>query len=1071
VQFNQYPDYIFVDPLLDPKKPVKILTDTLQPTHTDEQGQAEFDLNLSRFEKATYRLTFYAEGFEADGGRSVTTQSSVLVSPLSYFVGYKPEGDLNYIKQNSQQGVNFIAINPQLKPVVLDHLKIQLIALHPVTTLVKKPDGTYQYQSIMQSNIVSTKPFIIDEQGTHYTLPTEQIGNFAISILDEKNTELSRFNMSVVGASQLSLAKNAELSVKLNKSEYHADEEIELQITAPYTGAGLITIERDHVYATQWFKTTTTNSIQKIRIPKDFQGNGYVNVAFVRDWNSPDIFISPLSYSVVPFSVDRENHAIHIDLNMPALARPGEPFKIQYKSDKPGKIIIFAVDEGVLQVATYKTPDPLAFYFEKHALEVMTQQTLDQILPQFIQDRELSAVGGDGAANKMLMLINPFKRKTDLPVVYWSGIVDTDTSMRELVYQVPDYFNGTLRVMAVAVTEDAVGSAEKKSEIRGHFVINPNVPTFVAPQDEFEVTASIANNVKESGTNANIAVQLQVTSELEILGSSQQTVNIPEGQEKTLHFKLRAKSLLGSANIAIVASMGDQLSKMHATLSVRPPSSFVTSVMSGRAKDANQSLTMNRVLYPEYREVNAMISSSPLILVAGLQRYLDKFPYGCTEQLTSKALPLLAMANQPWFTMQSRDIATKIQTTIQMLEQRQMSSGGFSYWPGVGENSSNAFASVYATHFLTEARAQGYDVPADMLRASLSYLKELATQPVTNLEQARIQAYAIYILTRNEIVTTNYLTNLQLYLDKNQADTWHHDITNVYMAATYQLLKSETDANQLLDRYQPLSNPIATDFYNAPLADAQYLYLLARHFPDRLARVGDSLVMPLVNDMNSDEINTVFSGYTSLALSAYAQSHQLTEHATFSISETLPGDQQKTLAAPDSAFSTVNVDALAKKINFTNPNKATYFYQITQAGFDKILPSAIVKQGLEIFREYRDLKNNVISTTILGDEIEVHIVLRALNNRYLNNIAVVDLLPGGFEVVRDSVNTENSDYADIREDRVVFFLSMTPDAKEIIYRIKATNAGKYVVPPIFAGSMYDPHIQGQGLPALFTVTH
>jgi len=1073
VQFNAYPSYIFVDPLFDPNKPAKVFTDTLTDSRTDAKGQAQFDLNLERFEKSTYQLTFFAEGFEAEGGRSVATQTSALISPLSFFVGYKADGDLNYIKQNSQHTVNFIVVNPQLKQQAVNNLKIQLAALHPVSTLVKNPDGTFQYKSLIQTSVISTQDFSVNENSTNYTLPTQQIGDFAVTVLDQNNTELSRFKYTVVGASQLPLTKNAELSVKLNKSAFHAGEDIEMEITAPYTGAGLITIERDKVYATQWFKTNTTSSVQKIHIPNDFQGNGYVNVAFVRDWDSPEIFISPLSYSVVPFSVDHSDRAIHIDLTTPELARPGEPFTIQYKSDKPGKIIVFAVDEGILQVASYKTPDPLSFFFQKHALEVVTQQTVDQILPKFIQDRELSAVGGDGGEAALRSHLNPFKRKTDLPVVYWSGIIDTDTTTRQLIYQVPDYFNGTLHVMAVAVAADAVGAADKTSEVRGQFVINPNVPTFTAPGDEFEITASIANNVKGSGVDAKVNVHLNVTPELELIDPADQTIAISEGQEKTVTYKLRAKSTLGSARIDFTANIADKSSKMSATLSVRPASSYFTTINSGRA-DTNKTLTLDRNLYPEYRRVEAAVSSSPLILIAGLQRYLDNFPYGCTEQLVSKAFPLVAVANQPWFFVNHAELAqNKIQNTIQALGQRQMSSGAFSYWPTVGQNDSDAFSSVYAMHFLTEARAAGYPVPNDILRAGISYLKDLASQTPTDLDQARIQAYAIYILTRNEIVTTNYLTNLQLYLDQDKTHVWHQDILSVYIAATYQLLKSDRDAERMIDYFKPadLSENAVTDFYSNDIARAQYLYLLAKHFPDRLNKLGDDLVMPLVTAGNSDEINTILSSYISLALSAYAQTHETTHHAALSISETLQNGQQKILVTPDSVYQKAQVDELAHTIDFITPEKQAFFYQVTQTGFDKNLSNEVLKNNLEIEREYRDEKGNVLASTTLGKEIEVRIQVRSLNNTDLSHVAIVDLLPGGFEVVRDSVKSDNVDYADIREDRVIFFSYVTPDSKEIVYRIKATNAGKFIVPPISATSMYNPNVNAHNAVGLMTVTN
>ncbi|MGL5743356.1 MAG: alpha-2-macroglobulin [Legionella sp.] len=1072
VQFDKFPDYVFVDPLLDPKKPPKVFTETLADTKTNAKGEAIFDLNLARFEKATYQLTCFAEGFESEGGRSVTNQSKALISPLPYFVGYKADGDLSFIKQNSARSINYIAVNPELNQAEVKDLKIQLVSLHPVTTLVKKADGTYQYQSVIQSTIVSSTPLNISEQGSNYALPTQQIGDFSLSILDKDDTVLNQLKFSVVGASQQSLSKNAELSIKLNKPEYQANEDIEIQITAPYTGSGLITIERDKVYAAQWFKTDTTNSVQTIRIPADFQGNGYINVAFIRDWNSPEIFISPLSYSVLPFAVNHDNHDIKIDLQTAATARPGEPFTIDYHTDKPGKIIVFAVDEGILQVARYQTPDPLSFFFQKHALEVLTQQTVDQIMPQFIQDRELSAVGGDNGEEGMASRLNPFKRKTEAPVVYWSGILDADTTTKQLVYQVPDYFNGTLRVMAVAVATDSVGSQEKSSEIRGDFIINPNVPTFAAPGDEFVISASIANNVKGSGKNALVHVDLTASPELEILGAATQTVQISEGQEQTVHYKVKAKSLLGAANLSFKASMDNKTSTMSASLSVRPAMPLSTFITSGKTDEAQKTLDIMQTLYPEYRQVNATVSTSPMILVFGLQRYLDNYPYGCTEQLTSKVLPLLAMNNQTGFTDETKKINAKVNETVQMLSQRQMSNGGFSYWPGLGDNHGNDFATVYAMHFLTEAKAQWFNIPNDMFFNGINYLKTLASQSVSDLEGARIQAYAIYILTRNEIVTTNYLANLQLYLEKDKAKAWQTDITSAYIAASYQLLQSHDEANQLIGLYKPQSNQAYfNDFYDSAIADAQYLYLVAKHFPNLLPQVGDELLMRLIQAINTNEINTVLSGYTSLALWAYQYIGSNNSNTILSLTKIKTDNQETNVPVGQGTYQKVDIDANTLKVRFNNPDKKTFFYQLMQSGFDRVTPNTPLKHGLEIFREYKDAKGNVVTSTPLGSEIEVHIQIRAMNTDYLSNIAIEDLLPGGFEVVSDSLkNNTAMDYIDAREDRVNFFGDVTSSAKEIVYKIKAVNVGQYIVPPAYAEAMYDPTTKAHGASSAITVT-
>ncbi|KTD17226.1 alpha-2-macroglobulin family protein [Legionella jordanis] len=1071
IEFKKYPDYIFADPLVDPQKPAKVFTDNLADVKTNEQGEAEFKLKLDRFDKATYQLTFFGEGFETEGGRSVSTQSSILVSPLDHLLGYKPDGDLSYVKQNSQRSVSLMAINPQLQPIALSNLKVQLLSLHPVTTLVKKDNGSFQYQSIIQSSLLSSKPFSIDPKGNELVLPTDQIGDFAFSILDENNTELSRFKFSIIGASQQPLAKNAELSVKLNKTEFKAGEDIELQITSPYTGSGLITIERDKVYAVQWFKTSMTNSVQRIHIPENFQGNGYVNVAFVRDWNSPDIFISPLSYSVTPFAVDHDNHNIHINLETKELAKPGEPFVINYSSDKAGKIIVFAVDEGILQVANYSTPNPLAFFFQKRALEVLTQQTVDQILPQYIKERELSAVGGDGGEEALRKHLNPFKRKTDLPVVFWSGIIDTDTNTRQLSYNVPDYFNGTLRLMAVAASSDSVGSAEKKSQIRGDFVINPNTPTFVSPGDVFEITASIANNVTGAGQHGKVDVQLTTSPGLEIVGPATTTLTIAEGHEQTARFKLKANTSLGSAKISLLAKMGDHSSKMDASLSIRPASNYLTTMLSGMTNDKQKSLPLNRLLYPEYQNTTAAASGSPMILLSGLQQYLDSFPYGCTEQLTSKGMPLLAMADQPWFSSKLKSIDKLLAATVQMLSQRQMSNGSFSYWPGQGgDNYSTDFSTVYAMHFLTEAKNQGYSIPNDIYSGGVGYLKDLASKSPTDFDMARVQAYAIYILTRNEIVTTNYLTNLQLYMEKEYSQKWQQDIAGAYMASTYQMLKSFNEANELISKFKILDQvKDFSDFYDANIANAQYLYLIAKHFPERLPKLGNNLVNKLVSAMNSAEINTVLSGYITLAFSAYGQS-SVTEAVNLSIGETLNNNLSRLLNSTENNYVKAKIDDEAKQVNFINPNQQNFFYQLVQSGFDKNKVLSPVKNGVEIYREYQDGKGNVINTVKLGDEIEVHIQIRALEDHYYSNIAIVDLLPGGFEVVRDSVKSDNLDYVDIREDRVIFFTGVDATSKQLVYRIKATNIGSYQVPAVSAESMYHPNIHAEGISSMIEVS-
>lgn len=1070
--FRRYEDYRFYDPL----RAKNSFTDRIQDQSTDDNGATEFDLNLERFEKATYRLRFAAEGFEAEGGRSVVSESSTLVSPLAHLVGYKPDGDLRFVNRGAARSVQLIAIDPTLKKVAVSNLRAQVLELRYVSVLALQSNGTYKYESVRKEIPVSSRALAIPAAGLRFTLPTDKPGDYALVVRDAGDAELNRVEFSVAGAANLtrSLEKNAELQIKLNKSDFAPGEEIEVAITAPYIGAGLITIERDRVYSQQWFKTTTTSSVQRIRVPASLEGNGYVNVSFVRAMDSPEIFMSPLSYGVASFSVSRERRVNAVTLETPDLARPGEPFRIRYRTQRPGRIAVFAVDEGILQVAKYANPDPLGHFFRKRALEVQTAQILDLILPEFRLIQALSAPGGDGyAAEAIGKNLNPFKRRRDKPVAYWSGIVNADATPRELTYRVPDYFNGTLRVIAVAVSPDAVGVAQKPATVRGHFVLSPNAPTTVAPGDEFEVSIGVANNIEGSGPSPDIKLELATSEHLQVLGAASQALKIGAGRENVATFKLRAKPVLGSGTLTFTASLGDKRTRYVVDASVRPPLPYLTSVSTGQLKSGKADVPVMRRMYPHYRKLEASASFLPLTLARGLGDYLRKFPYGCTEQLVSQAFPAIVLRARPEFGYAPDKVETALERTVSVLRARQNAEGAFGFWAANSHVSD--MQTVYALHFLTESKERGYAVPPDMLDKGLAYLRGLAGQESDSLSQARVRAYAVYVLTRNGVVTTNYLVPLRKELEDKYAKQWPTDLAAAYLAASYQLLKQQPAADDLIDdlRLGAAAVPDYAYFYDGLVRDAQLLYILARHFPERLQKVKGDALQALVRPVSQGHFNTLSSAYTILALDAYAASIALPETASLSVSQLLPGNKEQPLVLPKGLFPKIEFAPEAEKLRFASGSDYTLFYQVTQAGFDLQPPTQEIKQRLEVQREYRDASGAVVTQAPLGGELEVRVKLRSLDES-LPNVAIVDLLPGGFEVVMDSLPRSGSggwspEYTDIREDRVVFFGSVDATVREFSYRIKATNKGQYQIPPVFAESMYDRSVQARGLGARMTV--
>lgn len=1080
--FRPFKDYRFYDPL----RAKKSFSERLKDQKTDDKGETAFDLDLGRFDKATYRLTFLSQGFEAAGGRGVTSESSILVSPLKYLIGYKADGSLRYIKRHGERNVKLIAINSKLKQHKVDGLKAHLLEQRYVSVLTRQSSGTYKYQSVLKETTISKKPLTIAAQGLTYKLPTNKPGDYVLLIRDSEDTELNRIAFSIVGQANLaqSLEKNTELQVKLNKSDYSPGEDIELQIKAPYVGSGLITIERDRVYTYKWFTTTTTSSVQHIRIPPGMEGNGYINVSFVRSIDSKEIYSSPLSYGVVPFSISRKKRIIPIELKVPELARPGEIYRIQYKSAQPSRIVVIVVDEGILQVAKHKKPAPLSHFFKKKALEVTTSQILDLILPEYELVRALSAPGGGYGETALGKNLNPFKRKRDKPVAFWSGIIDAGPQQRELKFTIPDHFNGTLRVVAVAVSTKAVGVVSTKSLVRGHFVISPNVPTFVAPGDEFEVSAGIANNVEKSGKTPVVNVTLQTSKHLKIIGKTIRTMTIAEGKESVVRYKLVATNKLGSGNLTFRTTMGKYQSKYSIDLSVRPQTPYVTTTISGSFKPGSKSkVLIDRRMYPHYRKLTASASPLPLGIGHGLIQYLTAYPHGCTEQLVSKAIPALVLRNRPEFGYSPKKVEANLNRTLRVLRQRQNARGAFGFWAANSHVSD--FQVVYALHFLTEAKDKGYPVPRDMLRRGLSYLRGLMKDPGDSLYQARVRAYALYILTRNGVVTTNYVNTLREHMDTEYKGTWKKDLAGIYMAATYKMLKLESQASRLIGDIK-LGEPQKANYnhyYDGLVRDAQYLYILARHFPLRLKKLPPEAILHIVIPVTKGNYNTISSAYTIMALDAFADVVDRPAQSKLAITEILTQGKTRPLVLPRGLFPKVDFTDKAKFVQISAEGGFHTYYQVVQSGFDLQLPQKVMKKKLEVFREFRDANGDVITKTKLGEEIKVHLKIRSIDKGTYSNVAIVDLLPGGFEVVisptarsGDTTSFADSgmsswkpDYVDIREDRVVLYGTVGPDVKEFVYRIKATNKGKYAVPPIFAEAMYDRAAQARALGAKIVV--
>jgi uncharacterized protein YfaS (alpha-2-macroglobulin family) len=1045
LRFEGFADHTFYDAYAAPPRRVHY---ALPPAETDADGRATLPLTLEAQDPASYALTLSTTGFDAGGGRGVTAYARGLVSPAPYVLGYRSDAALSYLRKGTGAQIEVIALDPDLAPAAPEGLTAQLLRVTQVSSLIQRPDGAYAYETVPREEPAgAARPFAPGR----VDLSTAEMGDFVWQVADADGRTVLRVPFSVVGAGTRAggLDRAAVLHLATDKTDYAAGETIEVHITAPYTGSGLITLEAGRVLAAQWFTATGTDSVARIAIPPGFTGKGYVSVAFVRNADSPEIAQSPLAYAVAPFTAGVAERRLDIALAAPGRVEPGAEIAVAYSAPAPGKAVVWAVDAGILQVADYRLPDPLAHFLLDRALGVRTFQMLDLLMPDYALVRRLAAEGGDAVAVAAALgaQLNPFKREDLPPAVWWSGVVDVGPEARTLTFAPPAHFTGTLRVMALAVGADRLGTAQTETLVRGNVVVTPVLPAFLAPGDVVRGSVTVANGAEGSGPDAALALSIQTTGGVTVTTPPPATLPVPEGAERSAPFTLTATDALGPAEVNIQAGFlgGGGWASSTLPLSVRPPVARETTLQAGFAKDGRATFAPARTLYAQGDPQQTLSASAlPTAYIAGLRRYLADFPYGCTEQVVSAAFPSVVLDGtaQP---AARRAVARAMDT----LRARQTGEGAFALWDGRGEHV-DPFASLYALDFLLTARDAGFPVPEALPENALRWAREFVNARVQGTADARLKAYGIYLLTRAGFVTTNEVLHWRAYWGKNES--WRTDVSAVYIAAAHKMMRQDALAAEVLDAFAAggLSATSADwqDTQATPaLAHAQYVDILARHFPERFAALDRQVVWRLAGFVADGRYNTIAAAWGIRALQAYADGQELGRPAPIRVT------------ADGAAVEGGGVPVGARAITLEAPGDGPLFYTFTQSGFTRGPGAGPVAEGLEIARAY-----SPAGPVRLGDVVEAVITLRAYE-RAVEDVVVVDLLPAGFALEREApTGTLNTQAVEARGDRLIAFADVAPGRDQTLtYRLRAVAAGSFAVPAPYAQAMYAPATTARGV--------
>ena len=1048
-RFKEFPNYVFLTPNAGKKR--QSYEQELADIITDDKGQGIIDIDVSSFQEGPYALQLYIDGLEQGSGRGVKTALGALVADLDYLVGWKADGDLTYIHKNAKRQVNFVAIDNTLQKIEQNDLILRLVRKDYISSLVEQENGAYRYQMVPKEVEVFHKEWNISASSCVAELKTDEPGEYILRAENTDGTVLAELEYTVAGASNMlhAVDKDAGLGLKLNHGEYASGETIEMQITAPYSGYGLITIERDSVYAYKWFKADTTSVVENIMLPDGIEGNAYVNVAFFRDVKSPEIYMPAMSYAAMPFSINKDNRKLKIELDTPLKVKAGEDLVINYKTSEAAKIVIYGVNQGILQVARYVLPNPLADFLKKKALRVITSQIMDLILPDMRILRNLAASGGDDSYDALAFEnnLNPFARKNAKPVAFWSKIINSDQNGGTYRYKVPESFNGEIKVMAVAVSGDKFGSAEKSVLARSDFAVVPSGPLNVAPGDEFVIGLSVGNLVENSGDDYEVIIKITDADGFEIIGEKAQTIKLRENGESMVKFRLKALPQLGSKEIMFMAQGAKDKTKkalMPYTMSIRPATPYGSKFQMGYER-AKYKLKNVENLYEEYRLQQLSASASPMVLASGLLKYLDKFPHYCTEQTVSKVFPAIEVFFKYPELVKNVDVYALYDDALAKLYERQTLDGGFSAW-NVSGAEADAYASVYAAHFLVMAEKRDFRVPQTMLNRALAYCETQAARQPKDLDDY-VPAYAAYVLTLSGRVSTNYLLSLEEYYKEHYAKKWQKSLNAAFMAASYKLLQNKAKADHLVGRFVDNGDVAATAIND---------YLLAAHFPELFATLQKKDIVALLNALADGNFTTKTAAWATLALNA-ADVAATDREIKFS-----------ELTPQYTPFPTVDFTPQTKDLYVTSDKP--FYYAVSQQGFVKDETIKANSAGMEIYKAYYDNNGHQVTAAKIGEELTVEISYHSLGGKNISDVAIVDLFAGAFEAVPDSLQADGwLDFAEVREDRIIAYVGVGTSVAKLRYKVKVTAQGEYIVPAVFATALYEPLIRANSASAKIVI--
>ncbi len=1021
--------------------------------------------------------TFSASVFDT-GGRAVTRTKSFNIYPYDYYIGVKRNSDY-YVQTDSPVPFEYVVVDKNGKEYKTDSLLVKIEKTYWVNILRRGDDGKMRYVSEERKDVVDTKTLIGQELTKPFIFTPTESGMYTMTFTTPADTRSSTsiyFYAYGWGGDSFSMAEPGKLLIELDKESYQVGDMANVIIKAPFSGKLLLTVERDIVLFDTVVELQKNTANIPIKITEEYEPNVYITGVIIRSIDNVEPFTPVRAFGIAPVKVENPNKKLQLTVKTPEKMEPNKPITIEVNvkgaSLDGTRVTIAAVDEGILQLTDYKNPDPFEFFYRKRGLQVGTSDLYNFIIPDEEKLKTLYSNPGDSDRSETDYLSKSNAKRVK-PVSLWSGILKVDEKNKASVtLEVPE-FNGTLRVMAVAFDGNKYGSASGNTIVRAPIVLNPSFPRFLTIRDSYVFPVGVYN---DTGSDGEISVTLSDNGLTNIKNATQK-IFVRKEKEELLYFDVDSKDKIGDVYFTLTGKGNGKTAEKKIEMPQRSFRTLVSDVKSGAIK-SNETVKINvgKDWIADATEYSLVVSSLPTVKFANSLRYLLQYPYGCAEQTTSTVMPLLyfkdlASIVEPGLMEEAmknkyveRDWAAFfVERGIRKLESMQLSDGSIAYWPN--GTYTNEWASIYACHFLVEAKKAGYQVSERVIDKLLGWLKTIVNRVYTvsgddyyYYSELDKKAYAHYILAlagKPELAGMFYIKNNLLgrlsydsryFLVGALALSGYLDVGKELLLAKYKVEEKERETG--------------ANFYSTTRTIAIMLSVLAD------VDNTNTLIPELIKDLEGRAYNgywysTQETSFALLALGKVFKS-RADDNYTISITDSKIG----LMGTYKSGEKAVNIKlSPTSDISIKMEGTGEAYYTLNIFG----IPDKDVEEydkGLRVRRTFLDVngKEVKLSDIKVGQLLVAKITLKA--NKYLDNVVILDLLPPGLEIENPRLSTSEdlawasssyvAQYMDIRDDRLLLFSYASDYENVFYYTVRAVTEGSFEIPSIMAEAMYNP---------------